>query len=148
MLATALGLVAEAARGARDPWWIIGSAAMALHGAGPLKVGDIDLLMSRADAARLLERHGRGAAPGSMHDKFRSDVFGRLELDDYAVEVMGGFHVHDGESWREVVPSSRVEVRLEDTELFVPCVEELIGMCRLFGRPKDVERERLLAALL
>jgi hypothetical protein len=146
-LATALGLVAEAAREAREPWWLIGSAAMALHGAGPLEVRDIDLLMSRADAARLLERHGREAASGSAHDKFRSDVFGRLELGGYTVEVMGGFHVHDGAVWREVVPRSRAEMRVGAALIYAPSIQELIEMCRFFGRPKDMERERLLKAL-
>jgi hypothetical protein len=138
--------VADAAREARDRWWVIGSAAMALHGAA-VQVGDIDLLMSRADAARLLELHGRVPMAGSKHDKFRSEVFGRLELSGYTVEVMGGFHVHDGAEWREVRPQSRIALRVGSAELFVPSVAELIEMCRLFGRAKDAERERLLRAL-
>ncbi len=118
---------------------------MALHGA-ELQVGDIDLLMSRADAARLLERHGRAPAAGSTHSKFRSDVFGRLECGGYEVEVMGGFHVHDGVEWRAVRPRSRIACLFQSAELFVPPVDELVEMCRLFGRPKDEERERLLQA--
>jgi hypothetical protein len=125
---------------------VIGSAAMALHGAA-VQVGDIDLLMSRADAARLLELHGRVPAEGSAHDKFRSEVFGRLELSGYTVEVMGGFYVCDGAEWREVMPRSRTAFRVGGAELFAPSVEELIEMCRLFGRPKDAEREQLLRAL-
>lgn len=140
-----LGLVADAMRGAVDRWWVIGSAAMALHGVEGLAVGDIDLLMSRGDAVRLLERHGIAVVAGSAHDRFRSDVFGRLCLGGYPVEVMAGFHVHDGAGWREVVAESRMPML--GGAIFVPSVAELIAMCRLFGRPKDAERERLLLAL-
>lgn len=119
---------------------------MALHGA-ELQVGDVDLLMSRTDAERLLERRGLTPAAGSVHEKFRSEVLGRLELCGYTLEVMGGFHVHDGAGWRELSPRSRVAIRIGDAELCVPSVEELIEMCRLFGRPKDAERERLLERL-
>ena len=124
---------------------MIGSAAMALHGA-VLQVGDMDLLMSRNDAARLLE-NARVPAAGSAHDKFRSDVFGQFRCGDYTVEVMGGFYVCDGAEWREVMPRSRTAFRVGGAELFAPSVEELIEMCRLFGRPKDAEREQLLRAL-
>jgi hypothetical protein len=146
-LAAALGELAEVVRDARDPWWLIGSAAMALHGAGPLEVGDIDLLMSRADAALLLERLGVPGGLGTAHDKFRSEVFGQWQCRGYTVEVLGGFHVHDGTRWREVVPRDRVAVSLIGAVLFVPSLDDLIEMCRLFGRPKDAERERLLRSL-
>jgi hypothetical protein len=119
---------------------------MALHGA-ELHVGDVDVLMSRADATRLLERHGRAPRAGSAHLKFRSDVFGRLVCGGYTVEVMGGFHVRDGADWLEVRPQSRIAFRVGGVELFAPSVEELIDMCRLFGRPKDAERGIILKEL-
>lgn len=126
---------------------MIGSAAMALHGAGPIEVGDIDLLMSRPDAARLLGARGVPSGPGSKHERFRSDVFGRIRLGGYTVEVFGGFHVLAGGAWRELVPGSRVAMPIEEKALFIPSVAELIGMGRLFGRPKDAEREELLLRL-
>jgi hypothetical protein len=141
-------LVAEAVAGAKEPWWIIGSAAMALHGAGPIQVGDVDLLMSRRDAAWLLEQHGLAAGPGSAHDRFRSDVFGSLALGGFPVEVMSGFHVRDGGRWRELVPRSRIRTDVGGAALFIPSVHELIEMCSLFARPKDRERERLLREVL
>jgi hypothetical protein len=113
-LAAALGLVAEAAREGRDPWWLIGSAAMALHGARLLTVGDIDLLMSRSDAEGLLRSRGVEPRPGSGNGHFRSDVFGRWQAGSYKVEVMAGFHVRADGRWREVVPSSRCAVRVGD----------------------------------
>ena len=44
---------AMAQAGARDHWWIIGSAAVVLHGVDT-SVADVDLLLSPADAERLL----------------------------------------------------------------------------------------------
>jgi hypothetical protein len=74
-------------------------------------------------------------------------VFGRLELGGYTVEVMGGFHLHDGAGWREVVPRSRAEMRIGAALIYAPSIQELIEMCRLFGRPKDMQRQKLLEAL-
>ena len=48
-LAAALDEVAAALRGARDPWWVIGSAAARLHGA-ETPVADVDVLLSERDA--------------------------------------------------------------------------------------------------
>jgi hypothetical protein len=131
--------VGAAVEAARDPWWLIGSAAMALHGVRGLDVGDVDLLMSRRDAAALLRSKGFEPAPGEKGGRFRSDVFGRWRAGAYVVETMGGFHV-DG---RELVPATRVA----RDGLYVPSVDELIAMCGLFARPKDEERITLLRAL-
>ena len=131
--------MAAAAGEARDPWWIIGSAAMALHGVTGLVVGDIDLLMSRDDAARLLCAKGIEPAPGERGGPFRSDVFGRWAASGFTVEVMGGFRVRG----RELVPASRQRIGA----VFVPPAEELARMCELFGRPKDAERARRLRGL-
>ncbi|MEA3040250.1 MAG: hypothetical protein QOE79_2763 [Sphingomonadales bacterium] len=112
---------------------------MALHGVAGLAVGDVDLLMSRRDAAALLRSKGVAPQPGEAGGRFRSDVFGRWRAGAYVVETMGGFHV-DG---RELVP----ETRVSRDGLFVPDTAELIAMCALFGRPKDEERARRLRGL-
>jgi hypothetical protein len=112
---------------------------MALQVVAGLVVGDIDLLMSRRDAASLLRSKGVEPAPGEAGGRFRSDVFGRWRAGAYVVETMGGFHV-DGV---ELVPQTRIA----RGALYVPAVRELIAMCALFGRPKDAERARLLRAL-
>ncbi len=56
-LVNVLGVVANETRSAAEPWWIIGSAAAALHGVN-LPVADVDLLLTSNDAARLLQRMG------------------------------------------------------------------------------------------
>lgn len=140
MLATALHHVALAAAGARDPWWIIGSAAVALHGART-EVADVDLLMSERDAAKLLAAQGVPVRPGTPDGRFRSCVFGRLTLGGMAVEVMAGLAVFDGVDWQGIAPRTRVAMR----DVFVPERTELIAILRCFGREKDHARAALLS---
>jgi hypothetical protein len=143
-----LGELGETLRPCRDPWWVIGSAAMALHGAEGLEVHDIDLLLSRRDARERLEERGLSALPGTEDERFHSDIFGTWYEGAYRVEMFGAFKVRDGAGWVEISPASRVEVRAGTSSLYVPSVEELIRLGRLFGRAKDAAREPLLLALL
>jgi len=43
-------MIGQAAAGAADPWWIIGSAAVVVHGGAVPHVKDVDLMMSGGDA--------------------------------------------------------------------------------------------------
>lgn len=140
MLTAALEQVAAATARTRDPWWIIGSAAAALHGA-PTTVADIDMLMSERDAAALLAAHGKAPAPGVPDGRFRSQVFGRVRLGGMAVEVMAGLAVFDGAGWRRIEPGTRLLVQ----GVFVPDRGELIAILHAFGLPKDLARAALLA---
>jgi len=47
----AVGTIMDAAC---DPWWIIASGAVALHGADTGQVADVDVLLSVTDATRIL----------------------------------------------------------------------------------------------
>ena len=143
--ATLIGLAAVMAD-ARDPWWIIASAAMALHGA-PVEVGDVDLLASERDARTLLARLdiANASAPGT--DRFRSAIFARCDALPVPVEIMADFHVRGPDGWQPLAPRSRVMIAVEDARLPVPSVAELIDHCRCFGRPKDAERAALLQRL-
>ena len=143
-----LGELGEALRHCRDPWWLIGSAAMALHGARGIEVRDIDLLLSRRDARERLEERGIAAAPGREDGLFHSEVFGTWTSAGFRVEMFGGFRLRRGSGWVEILPSSRVELEAGGSAVHAPSVEELIRLGRLFGRPKDAEREPLLLALL
>jgi hypothetical protein len=133
--------------GCTEPWWLIGSAAMALHGA-PVEVRDVDLLLAPADARAVLRRRGLAADPGSPSTLFSSDVFGSWQAPPHQVELFAGFKVRTGGSWHELVPETRQTLLVNGVALFVPSVEELIAWGRLFGRTKDSQREPLLAALL
>ena len=131
-----------------DDWWLFGSAAMALAGARPTVVGDVDLLLSRADAARLLERMELPVAPGTKSERFHSEIYGRWTQTPLDVEVLAGFRVRTEGDWREVRLRTRQPVILPFATFYVPEVAEMIELCRLFGRTKDREREQLLRRLL
>ena len=139
-LRSSLAMVAGTAADARDPWWIIGSAAVALHGADAGEVHDIDLLMSANDAAFALRQVGGVARSGVPSKQFRSDVFGTWEKPPVRVEIFGGFSVATDEGWSPMLPASRVMIHLGGAELFVPSADELVRLLMSFGRPKDLSR--------
>jgi hypothetical protein len=146
---TTLSAVALAAADARDPWWLIGSAAMALHGALIPDIADVDLLMSPQDAQRLCATRGVIPILDGGGERFRSEVYAHWRGNPLPVDVMGGFSVHAEGRWQAVQPRTREAIGLEDGGVVhVPAIGELIEICRLFGRPKDIERARLLQALL
>lgn len=143
-LAETLALVAEAASGAADDWWIIGSAAVVLHGRAVPHVKDVDLLMSAADAAAFLKRTGGPVRAGQADDRFRSLVFGLWTAPPIPIEVMGGFSVASDGGWREVTLTTREPVSIAGATVYVPSAEELVRLLHAFGRTKDLERARLM----
>jgi hypothetical protein len=134
--------VAEAMVTARDSWWIIASAAAALHGAD-IDVADVDLLVSLRDGEALLARLGPTHAP-TPSDRFRSDLFGCWTGAPLPVDIMAGFHVLDAGGRREIRPATRIAVPLGSATLYTPSIPELIEHCHLFGRPKDLARAAIL----
>lgn len=139
MFDAALAQVAAALRSARDPWWVIGSAAVRLHG-GATSVADIDVLASARDAARLLAAWPGAATIGGASAQFRSHPFARLEGAALPVEVMGDLELRTAHGWQPVRPLTRVA----RGEVFVPDRSELVAILRAFGREKDVARAALL----
>lgn len=131
-----------------DPWWIIASAAAAIHGAHPITVADVDILLSLADARRLFPRLGIVPATPPAHPRFQSDLFGRWTAAPLVVEFMAGFRLRSRNgSWRAVQPKTRVPVRVDHSVVFVPTLPELRDMFERFGRPKDLARIDLLDRL-
>ena len=137
-------MTADAMRDAQDPWWVISSAAVALHGVTPIEVGDVDLLVSVGDARRVMDRLRVVPIEDGASALFRSTLFGRWESPPLVVEIMAGFHVATDSGWTEVLPRTRVPMFVDERVVYVPDREELVEMLRLFGRPKDLERARLL----
>jgi hypothetical protein len=138
-------MIADAVENARDPWWLIGSAAVALHGADLTVASDVDLLMSENDAAGLLQALGLPPIRKAPHPTFRSTVFGRWDEPPLPVEIMGGFEFAAEDGWERVWPLSRQRVLVGGHALFVPSAGELGAILLKFGRPKDLDRARLLA---
>jgi hypothetical protein len=139
-----LTMVAAAMACAERPWWIIGSAAVAMHGAA-VSVGDVDVLLDEDDAQALLPPLGIVAAAGEGTALFRSAVFARWTAPPLTVEFMAGFRFHSREGWRAVAPVTRERVTVEGHALFVPGRAELVAMLAGFGREKDVARIKALS---
>jgi hypothetical protein len=145
-LAEGLRVVAALSPRLQDPWWLIGSAAMALAGVEGLDVADIDLLVSERDAAAALAAWDTPREPPGGNDRFRSAIYGRRP-GELVIEVMAGLEVRTAAGWTAVRPRTRRAVLWEGRPLYVPETAELIEICRLFGRPKDLERARALETL-
>lgn len=146
-LAMSLKAVAAVMTDAADPWWIITSAAVALHGADPGVVADVDILLSVADAGHILPVIGVEAKPGSEHADFRSTIFGTWRGAPLPVEFMAGFSHRSEAGWLPVEPSTRQAIQIDGATVFVPDRAELQRILHRFGRPKDIERAKRLAAL-
>jgi hypothetical protein len=146
LLAT-LKTVADVMNAARAPWWIIASAAVALHGADPEHIGDVDVLLSIADATRILPSLGIPTEKGSKHPDFRSTIFGTWGRAPLPIEFMAGFSYRSKTQWLPVEPRTRKPIAVDGVTVFAPERAELIGLLTAFGRPKDIERARRLAAL-
>tara|TARA_R110002124_G_scaffold10312_2_gene51607 strand:- start:64 stop:534 length:471 start_codon:yes stop_codon:yes gene_type:complete len=147
LLAT-LDIVVSAAAGLRDPWWVFGGTAMALAGLEDLHIPDVDILASPRDARALIEGlHGHlSEDPGE--GRFRSQVFGQILTTPVPVDVMANMDVRDGGDWTPVTFQTRIPVNVDGTTVFIPAVSEQIDTCRLFGRPKDLERAARLETLI
>lgn len=131
---------------ARDPWWIISSAAVALHGADAGEVADVDVLLSEADARAILPGIGIECLPGPEHPAFRSGIFAAWTGTALPVEFMAEFSHFSGGAWVPVQPVTRKAVDVGGATVFIPEPAELHAMLTGFGRPKDLVRARSLTA--
>lgn len=122
---------------ALEPWWIIGSAAVALHGADPGSIDDIDIVLSVADAERVLPGIGVALTPGGSDGQFRSAIYNRWTKPAHPAEFMAGFELCEDGSWSPVTFATRVEIR---PGIVVPSRDELHALLLRFGRPKDLRR--------
>ena len=145
--AASLDILASAASDMQDPWWIFGGAAMVLWGLQDWRAPDIDILCSPRDARRLIEGlHGQ-VTPDPGEGLFRSQVFGQILTTPVPLDVMANMDVRAGGDWIPVTFSTRVPIVLEDFTVFTPSLNEQIETCRLFGRPKDLQRAEMLESL-
>ncbi|MCE3288158.1 MAG: hypothetical protein K0R83_170 [Caulobacter sp.] len=142
-LVETLDRAARAGRGLAEPWWIFGSAAMALAGVRGLDPPDVDVISTPEGAAALLERLGGERVAGAS-DRFRSVVFGKCLEGPLPVEVMGGFEVATAEGWAPVILRTRRRIAWPAGDLWIAEAAEQAAVCRLFGRPKDLARAAAL----
>ncbi len=139
-LRATLTLLPPLLESARHDWWIISSAAVALHGGNPGRVGDVDVLIDPRDVEAVFAGAGLDLAPGGGNGSFRSDWFATWERAPMPVELFAGFCVRDGGVWCPVVPRSREAIRVGEAVLYVPSRAELKAMLLRFGRAKDLDR--------
>lgn len=142
-----LGRVAQAGKGLAEPWWVFGSAAMALAGVRGLDPPDVDLVTTPAGAIELLERLG-GQVVVAGSGLFRSEVFGKSLDGPLPIEVMAGLEVSTADGWTSVALRTRRRIAWPGGELWIAEAAEQAAICRLFGRPKDLRRAAMLEKLL
>ncbi|WP_294306388.1 hypothetical protein [uncultured Sphingomonas sp.] len=145
-LCATLHSVAGAMASFPDGWWIIGSAALTLHGIDAGPVGDVDLLIEAGLADAVFDRLGITPVVLPPDPLFRSTAFARCGATLVPVEVMAGLDVAVAGHWQRVEPCTRRRIMKIDGPLFVPDQQELLALFRLFGRPKDAPRIRALMA--
>lgn len=139
-LVETLRAVAPALALARHPWWILGSAAVALHGADPGDVRDVDILLDSRDCPAVFASLGIAIAAGQADSRFRSALFQQWLGGYLPVELFAGFAVLEQKTWQQVVLRSRQAIPVADFTVFVPEKAELITIMHRFGRPKDLGR--------
>ncbi len=150
-LTAALVAVAEAMAPARDPWWVIGSAAVALHGAAGVQARDVDVMLSVADAQALAARLRIDFAKREADALFRSGRFLEWHGAAMPVEFMADFAFRSGDGWRPVRFATREAIVMEGAvtagsgaQVFVPGRAELRALLTAFERDKDLARAALL----
>jgi hypothetical protein len=136
-----LARIARLLRDAEEPWWIIGSVAVALHGGQPGQIRDIDVLLGHIDAKRCFRRLGLSNRVPTRDAAFSSDLFTQWTDATVKIELMAGLKVKRAGRWEPISIQTREEVR---PGLFVPSRDELRAILISFGREKDLQRAATL----
>ncbi len=145
-LIASLPLVVTAMAAARHDWWLIGSAAVALHGGDAAPVRDVDVLIDLRDTAALSAVPGVEVGTDQGHEIFRSDWFGRLSGAPLPIELFAGFSVMGPGGWSRITLATRLPVVCGPATLFVPERQELVALLHCIGRGKDLARAASLIA--
>lgn len=133
----ALETLAEDMAESHNPWWIFGSAAVALHGSaeGPLKT--IDVAVSPGDFRRLVATHGP-SNKGFSSPLLRARQLLSLEIDGVHARIMHVPEVHAQGRWHAIRPATRLAFRVNDATLYTPERAELIALLELAGTKRDL----------
>jgi len=142
-----LDVIARDAADLADPWWVFGSAAMALVGVPGLSPPDVDLIVSERDARALIATWNAAPVKAAPSPLFRSRIFAKALVAGHPVEIMAGFESCSDGAWAPVLPRTRQELPWKGERLFTPTAAEQAEICRRFGREKDLARVALLEAL-
>src|SRR5260370_40644925 len=138
--------VAGVLEAAQDDWWRIGGAAVALQGLA-IEIADIDVLLSARDARQIIATLNIRPNEGVAIDSVRSDIWAHWTALPLGVALIAGLQIRTGDHWTRVEPATRDAAAVEGRAIYVPSRVELVAICRLFGRPKDLERAEWLARI-
>lgn len=139
-LEATLAAIQPALAAAQHRWWILGSAAVALHGAELHEIRDVDVLLDPRDCPAVFARLGIAVQAGQGDGQFRSEVFQRWDQGSLPVELFAGFKLCERGVWHDLLPQSRMPLQAGAVTAYVPARGELIAMLQRFGRPKDLLR--------
>ena len=143
-LEASLGPVGRVLAFAREPWWIIGSAAVALHAAKSVEAVDVDVLIGLEDASQLFPALGLPVRPGAADPRFRSDLFATWRANSLPVEFMAGFALQEAGRFRRIQLLTREVAEVGGHVCYFPGRDELKRLLERFGRPKDLAHAALL----
>lgn len=128
----------------RDPWWLIGSAALHLSGDAGVVPHDLDVLTSERDADTFRLRNSEVVVADhlpSVEDstRFRSR-FARYRFSPLPVEVMGGLRIYRDGAWLPVEIAATQVIDCGGRAIPMPTLAEQVRLLDLFGRAKDLDK--------
>jgi hypothetical protein len=143
-LTSTLPKIAAVLAEADEPWWIIGSAAVALHLGRDIDVNDVDVLLAVEDARRVRKLLDIPAKKPKPHPLFHSVEYFSWNEPPLPVEFMADFSVFIEGGWSRVSCNTRQPFDVGGSVIYAPAAEELARLLTSFGRPKDKARLSLL----
>ena len=130
----------------QDPWCIVSGAATALHTADWSDVRDIDVVVSLADAHRLIARSGFIDRTDGGNAVYRSKVYA-TRLGSAEIDIFADFEICAAGAWTRINPLP-VPVVTPVGTVYIPELREQIAITRMLGRAKDGPRIVKLEKLL
>ena len=138
--------LSEALSATRDAWCIVAGAATAIHTGDWSDVQDIDVVVSQADARRLIAHSGFIDRTDGGNAVYRSSIFatrpGSVEID-----ICADFEICVAGVWSSVRPTP-TPVETPAGTVSVPEIHEQLALTRMLGRQKDGPRIRKLEACI
>lgn len=134
----------------KHDYFVIGSAALVLVNCKIEKIADINILTSSSDANYLKQLWAGKMKLNHIYAYeriFRSNS-GRFDFGFVDIEVMGNLEVSAGQTWVPLLVRQFMNVEVAGYQVKVPTTKEQHRIYKFFGRPKDVEKAKLLEAYL
>lgn len=132
-------------------WVLVGSLSLAFQNV-KIKPNDIDILTDKEGALKsnkIFKRYIEKAVKWSQTERYDS-FFGKFQINDVAVEIMGDLKVKEGNKWIELKP--RLEkphfIRLEDILIPVTPLEDQLKSYKKSTNNKDRKKLRFIEETL